>query len=133
MALSCPNCRRQLDSTLFQFGREVLCLCGNLLKEEEMNRETAPPPALEVRIVSREWLKRTRQRKLGRMADEICLLIINSDYPRVDIDIRVEQVRAACEELFPDRMELFEMVYRSRFERLWTQFREPAAVGEEGK
>ncbi|GAF73622.1 unnamed protein product, partial [marine sediment metagenome] len=29
-----------------------------------------------------------------------------------------------CRELFPSRMDLFEMIYESRFDRLWEQFRE---------
>ena len=28
MAITCPQCGRQYDATLFQFGREIRCDCG---------------------------------------------------------------------------------------------------------
>lgn len=28
MAIRCPRCHRQYDITLFQYGRKVLCECG---------------------------------------------------------------------------------------------------------
>ncbi|HZV00884.1 MAG TPA: hypothetical protein VFF73_29485 [Planctomycetota bacterium] len=58
------------------------------------------------------------------MADAVCRLILSSDYPDVDVAIEKEKVRARCEELFPDRMELYEMIYESRFQRLWEQWRD---------
>ena len=33
------------------------------------------------------------------------------------------KVRQRCLELYPDREQLYEMVYESRFQRLWEQFR----------
>jgi hypothetical protein len=66
---------------------------------------------------------RRDQRELSALADAVCRLIVSTDYPSVDVAIEIEKVRARCEELFPDRMELFEMVYGSRFERLWEQWR----------
>lgn len=69
--------------------------------------------------------EREAARRLSRMADRVCLLILMEDYPRIDIEIEKEQVREECERLFPDRLDLYEMVYESRFRRLWSQFREP--------
>ena len=66
---------------------------------------------------------RQEQRELSSMADAVCRLIVSTDYPEVDVAIEIEKVRARCEELFPDRMHLFEMVYESRFDRLWAQWR----------
>ena len=76
-----------------------------------------------------EGLQRDREaaRRLGRMADRLCTLILLEDYPRIDIEIEKERVREECRRLFPDRMDLYEMVYESRFNRLWSQFR---GVGE---
>ncbi len=71
-----------------------------------------------------EELKRQRMRELQRMADHVCMLIVASDYPRIDVEIERAKVRERCEELYPDRMDLYDMVYGSRFERLWYQFRE---------
>ena len=59
---------------------------------------------------------------LQREADRIAVLILSTDLPQIDIVIQVEKLRELCEELFPGRDELFEMIYASRFERLREQF-----------
>jgi len=71
---------------------------------------------------------REKMKELSRMADKVCRLILNSDYPDVDIAIARSRLRERCEELFPDRMDLFDLIYESRFDRLWSQFRAPGAV-----
>jgi hypothetical protein len=62
-------------------------------------------------------------REFQRKADEISFLIINSDLPWVDIAIQIQKLREEAELLFPDKMYLFEMIYISRFTRLWQQWR----------
>ncbi len=42
-----------------------------------------------------------------------------------ELGARIEEARRLCEELFPDKLELFDMVYKSRLQRLWEQFRGP--------
>ena len=69
--------------------------------------------------------RRERMRELQRMADRVCSLILIEDYPEIDIEIEKAKVREKCEELFPNRMDLYEMIYESRFNRLWEQFRAP--------
>ena len=64
-----------------------------------------------------------RMREVQRMADRVCVLILSSDLPAIDIEIEKNKVRERCLELYPDREELYEMVYESRFQRLWDQFR----------
>ena len=59
-----------------------------------------------------------------RMADRVCTLILSSDLPAIDIEIEKNKVRERCLDLYPDREVLYEMVYESRFQRLWEQFRE---------
>ena len=76
--------------------------------------------------------EREAARRLGRMADRVCLLILTEDYPQMDIEIERQEVREACERLFPHRLDLYEMVYEGRFNRLWRQFREPPKVGSAG-
>jgi hypothetical protein len=71
---------------------------------------------------------RLAMREVERMADRVCVLILNSDLPAIDIEIEKNKVRERCLELYPDREELYEMVYESRFQRLWDQFRD---AGEE--
>jgi hypothetical protein len=78
---------------------------------------SAPNPLLDPR--------RLVMQKLQRAAERVCVLILVSDYPEVDIEIAKQGVRDLAEELFPDRMDLYEMVYESRFRRLWDQWRAP--------
>ena len=66
--------------------------------------------------------------ELSRAADRVCVHILTSDYPDIDIEIEIDNLRETCRELFPDRMALFDMIYISRFERLRQQFREPERV-----
>ena len=66
---------------------------------------------------------RESTRDLQRMADRVCVLILSSDLPAIDIEIEKSKVRDRCLELFPDREALYEMIYESRFQRLWDQFR----------
>ncbi|MHC4178732.1 MAG: hypothetical protein ACYSWU_14570 [Planctomycetota bacterium] len=66
----------------------------------------------------REW-----PRELQRMADRVCTLILSSDLSAVDIEIEKNRVRERCIELHPGQEQLYEMIYESRFQRLWNQFR----------
>ncbi len=61
--------------------------------------------------------------ELQRRADRIAFLIVASDYPDVDIEIEIRKLRRWCQEHLPERAELFELVYISRFRRLRQQFR----------
>lgn len=62
-------------------------------------------------------------RKFQCKADTISTLIINTALPWVDIAIQIQKLRQEAEVLFPDKMSLFEMIYISRFKRLWQQWR----------
>ena len=62
--------------------------------------------------------------ELKRKADRISSLIVASDYPDIDIDIEIANLRRWCQEQLPDRLDLFEIVYVSRFRRLREQFRD---------
>jgi DNA-directed RNA polymerase subunit RPC12/RpoP len=42
MSLSCPNCGRQFDVTLFEFGRHVVCECGEVVTLEKGQVMRAP-------------------------------------------------------------------------------------------
>ncbi len=69
-------------------------------------------------------IEREQAHQLSRMADHVCGLILTSDLPRIDVDIAAQEVRDECERFFPEKVRLFEMIYESRFQRLWEQFRE---------
>ena len=60
---------------------------------------------------------------LRQAADRIVDLILTTDLPEVDVAIQAIKARELCERLLPERLELFDMVYLSRFSRLWNQFR----------
>jgi len=66
---------------------------------------------------------RQAMQDIQRQADRVCVLILSSDLPAIDIEIEKNKVRERCLELYPDQEELYEMIYESRFQRLWDQFR----------
>ena len=61
--------------------------------------------------------------ELSLRADILCLHILRRDVPDVDIEIERRRLRERAQELFPDRMDLYDMIYESRFDRLCEQFR----------
>ena len=61
--------------------------------------------------------------EVQRMADHVCVLILSSDLPAIDIEIAKNDVRERCLELYPEGELLYGMIYESRFQRLWDQFR----------
>ncbi len=68
-------------------------------------------------------IERERARVLARAADRVCALILARDCPDTGIEAEIAKVRALCEELYPEKMALFEMIYGARFRRLREQFR----------
>ena len=123
MAVSCPKCARQYDVTLFQFGRVIVCACGerlSLAHREEHLDESLEQALKEIREENAQ-----KAEELKRMVERVCALIVSTDIPEVDIEIEKEKVRERPSRLFPDRMNLYEMIYESRFKRLWEQFRSP--------
>jgi hypothetical protein len=60
--------------------------------------------------------------ELSRQSDRIVNLILYSSLPRVDIEIQIEQFREECLRRYPGSEDLFEMVYASRFRRIWQQW-----------
>ena len=62
-------------------------------------------------------------RALQRQADRICELIVSEDVPQIDIEIQQATLRDALTRTFPDKQALYQLLYESRFRRLWQQFR----------
>jgi hypothetical protein len=62
-------------------------------------------------------------RQLQRRADQICGLVIATDYPAIDVVIQIRKLKEYAEEEFPGKGGLFQRIYESRFRRLWEQFR----------
>ena len=62
-------------------------------------------------------------RDFQQRADYICMLIVSSDLPEVDIEIEKNKLRMEVEDNWPDKLRLYEMIFESRFDRLWQQWR----------
>ncbi len=69
-------------------------------------------------------LARARLAELSRQADRVSVLVLRNHYPPIDVLLAVESLRREAVETYPGCDSLFEMVYVSRFRRLWQQFRE---------
>ena len=61
--------------------------------------------------------------EIRRMADRIAVLIVSTDYPLIDIAIERSKLRDEAEQFFPDRLEAYDRIYESRFDRLIEQWR----------
>ena len=62
-------------------------------------------------------------RTLQRQADRICEMIVSGDIPQIDIEIQQAALREAIARAFPEKQSLYQLLYESRFRRLWQQFR----------
>jgi hypothetical protein len=116
MAIRCSYCGREYDVTLFEFERAITCLCGETVK---FKHEEVKGDAL---YALRAEEKKAREIRI--MADRIASLIVGSDYPLIDIEIEKRKLREKIEELFPDKADLYDLIYEPRFRRLIEQFRE---------
>ena len=62
-------------------------------------------------------------RELQRRADGIASLIVASDWAGIDVVIEIRKLKESVGRTLPGRTGLFEIIYESRFKRLWQQFR----------
>jgi nucleoside-triphosphatase len=62
-------------------------------------------------------------RALQRQADRICEMIVSGEAQPIDIEIQQHALREAVARAFPDKQALYQLLYESRFRRLWQQFR----------
>ena len=113
MALICPQCGKQYDSSLFAFGKKISCSCGCSFGIGESNIINTA----EISNFAREK-ELKRYQKLQRMCDGICLIISTGMVPEKKVDRLIARARAYCEEFFPGKSELFDMIYGSRFEQM---------------
>lgn len=117
MSIPCPHCGRQYDITLFQFGRTIRCECGATIDESHVALLRDLDRILD------ELDDKHKAEELKRLADGVCRMILDERFPDVDVEIAQNKVREKCRELFPDKLDIFDMIYESRFRRLWEQFR----------
>jgi hypothetical protein len=66
-----------------------------------------------------------RAEQVRKHAERIAVLIVSTDYPLVDIAIERCNLREQVETWFPDRLDAYDRIYESRFDRLIEQWREP--------
>ena len=64
-------------------------------------------------------------RALQRHAERICEMIVTDDAAPIDIEIQQAALREAITRQFPDKQGLYQLIFESRFRRLWQQFRHP--------
>jgi hypothetical protein len=72
----------------------------------------------------RSWDRERRAEELLRRVQRLCVLIVSTDYPLVDIQIERANLRQEAQELFPDKIDVYDRIYESRFDRLIEQFRQ---------
>jgi hypothetical protein len=118
MSYRCPQCGIEYDATLFQFGIPFRCACGAIVRPEHSQAATEESAKADAARREEEVY-----REFQRAADRIAFLIVATDYPQVDVEIERRNLRRLCRRIYPDRGELFEMIYEARFRRLWSQFR----------
>jgi hypothetical protein len=61
-------------------------------------------------------------RAFQRKVDRVCTLIL-FERPECEIERARIELRSEARRLFPDKAQLYEIIYESRFRRLWNQFR----------
>ncbi|MGA7905454.1 MAG: hypothetical protein WCA06_22720 [Terrimicrobiaceae bacterium] len=60
-------------------------------------------------------------RAFQRKVDRVCTLILFGR-PECEIENARIELRNEAKRLFPDKAQLYEIIYESRFRRLWEQF-----------
>ena len=117
MAIHCPKCGMTHDVVEFDSGRRIKCRCG--LKLDLSLMETVED---FVRYFESED-ERKKAREIQEDAQLICQLILDEHSEDVDIEIAKDNLRQKVEKFFPDKMDVYRMIYEARFKRLWEQFR----------
>jgi len=111
MAVRCQYCKREFDVTLFEFGKSINCVCGNIVSLQHK----------EILSAIEEEDKNILEIK--SLADKIAFLIVSTDYPKIDIEIEKIRFKERISKLFPEKAYLYELIYGPRFRRLEEQFR----------
>ena len=117
MAVRCPHCGAQHDVALFQYGQKIRCGCGRQLDLSLI--QTVQDFERYFQSVE----DREKALEIQEEASRVCQMILDSTCPDVDIEIAKTKLKDRVRKLFPDKMLLYEMIYESRFKRLWEQFR----------
>ena len=117
MAIRCPKCGIKHNVSEFEEGKRVKCVCG--FKLDLSLIETVED---FLRYFESEE-ERKKAKEIQSDAQAICLMILDEDYPAVDIEIAKGKLKEKVKHLFPDKLDTYRMIYEARFNRLWEQFR----------
>ena len=115
--IQCPKCGKKHDVTEFEGTRPIKCRCGLKLNLSLMNTVDD-----FLRFFESEE-ERKKANVIQRDAEMICHMILDESCPEVDIEIAKNILKDKVLKLFPDKISTYEMIYESRFKRLWEQFR----------
>lgn len=117
MSIRCPRCGKQYDVVAFEGARPVRCTCGLMLDLSLM--ETVED---FLRYFESEE-ERKKAHQIQHEAGVICRMILDENCPEVDIEIAKARLREKVQQFFPDKLDVYSMIYEARFNRLWQQFR----------
>jgi len=93
-----------------------------MVSEPPLKRSMNAAALQEAPVIGSERIEQ-RADEIRRKAERIAALIVATDYPLVDIAIERSNLRDEAEQLLPDRMEIYDRIYESRFDRLIEQWR----------
>ena len=117
MAIQCPKCGKMHDVVRLEEGAQLKCACGFKLDSSLIQSADDFLRYCE----SREEIIHAKE--IQHDAQLICQMILNPECAEVDIEIAKEQLEEKVKKLFPDKINTYKMIYESRFDRLWEQFR----------
>ena len=117
MPIHCPKCGRTHDVVEFEEGQSVTCRCG-----QKLDMALFETIGDFLRYFENEE-EREKAKIIQSDAEQICRMILNEDCPDVDIEIAKENLKEKVQNLFPEKMETYRIIYEARFKRLWDQFR----------
>ncbi len=134
--LTSERCQRAIQDA-FNRGPSVVATAGvasipflDALKRrkdvELIPLSTANRGAVEEELTARLdalCTEETAVRDLQRRADRVCEMIVFGEAPQIDIEIQQTALREAVARTFPEKQAFYQLIYESRFRRLWQQFR----------
>ena len=83
-----------------------------------------------VRLLANEEAKLTQLREL---VDSACEEIMGGRLDRQEATVLAQRVRRQAQEIIPDLMDRFDLIYKTRFERLISQYIDGRARGRDGR
>jgi len=119
MPIRCPKCGQKYDVVRFGPERSLKCTCGNLL---DISMYETFDDFLRY-CENQEELQKAQE--IQKDAGYICQMILNEESLPIDIEIAIKNLEEKVSRYFPDKMEVYRMIYEARFNRLWDQFRGP--------